>query len=230
MRRNNIVFCALACIAAAPVAAQVTFVEEFTGGSNTGDWTYFAPSELIESSGGNPGAYLHAFNLDTTRPRVRTTTPSVFTGDYRARQVSSVGIDLITHSTQFPYGGDTSVLLYNDGGTPGQNDDDWAFYRLGDPVPPVGGGWVSYDFDIPSQAATPPAGWEPIEFGPNANPDWNVLMGNVTSLGYFYGDPSLFYIFDIYDIGADNPRITYIPEPATLTMLAVLGLALVRRR
>jgi hypothetical protein len=42
------------------LATADTVTETFDGGSNIGGWTDFSPMETIESSGGNPGAYLHA--------------------------------------------------------------------------------------------------------------------------------------------------------------------------
>jgi hypothetical protein len=193
--------------------AQSTFVETFDDG-NEGAWTYGSPGEFIASSGGNPGAYLHAPLVDTYAPQPRTGfgISSLFTGDYRARGVSSVGIDLVTFYVDFSAGGrPLSVLLMSDNDTPSDNSDDWAAYRIGPTnIPLVGQGWLSYDFDVPSQATSLPPGWGFLQFGPNSppDPDWNDVITDVTQLRFFYGDPTLVFIFQQWTLGMDNPRIT----------------------
>jgi len=87
-------------LAAAPALAE-TFTETFDSGSNVGGWTFGTGNELIESSGGNPGAYLHDTFVDTFAPQPRTSQPSIFTGDLRQLGVNRIGIDLITYSVDF---------------------------------------------------------------------------------------------------------------------------------
>ncbi|MDM7915528.1 MAG: hypothetical protein QUU85_09740 [Candidatus Eisenbacteria bacterium] len=195
---------------AAALADQ--FVETFDGGSNTGGWTYGAPTEVIESNGGNPGAYLHASGLDTYAPQPRTTQPSIFSGDFRAAGVTSIGVDLATFYVDFSAEGrPLSLMLYSDNGTPGDDLDDWAAYTMGENIPIPGEGWRSYDFDVPSDSPTLPAGWLTIGFGPGSpeNPDWNDVITNVSTLGFFYGDPTMVFIFQMWELGMDNVRITY---------------------
>ena len=141
--------------------ATGTFVETFDSG-NEGGWTYGAPGEFINPAGGNPGAFLDTGTnplLDTFAPRLRTTEPSVFTGDYRAQGVTSVGVDLIQLSTQTTTGGRpaTAMLIY-DNDTPGDPLDDTAAYFLGPNIPAAGDGWVSFDYDVPSQDTELPPG------------------------------------------------------------------------
>jgi len=196
------------------VRAQSSFVETFDGGSNEGSWTYGSPGEFIAPSGGNPGAYLHAPLVDTFAPRPRTSfgVPSMFTGDYRARGVTSVGIDLVTFAVDFSAGGrPLSVLLVSDNDTPSDFSDDWAAFHIGsDNIPLVGQGWLSYDFDIPAQAPSLPPDWDFLQYGPNSppNPDWNEVITDVTQLRFFYGDPTMVFIFQQWTLGLDNPRIT----------------------
>ncbi len=201
----------LAVLIATPLAAS-EFVETFDGGSNVGGWTYYAPNESIPQTGGNPGAYLRAEGLDTFAPWPRTPlgVASIFTGDYRAMNVVSVGVDLATFYVDFSAGErNCTIMLYSDNGTPGFFDDDWAAFKLGEFVPEPGEGWRSFDFAIPSQDTDWPAGWDSIQFGPaSPAPDWNALMANVASVGFHYGDPTWFYIFQMWILGLDNPRIT----------------------
>ena len=37
---------------------------------------------------------------------------------------------------------------------------------------------------------------------------WNQVITDVDSVSLFGGDPTLFYIFQIWDVGIDNVRIT----------------------
>ena len=71
-----------------------------------------------------------------------------------------------------------------------------------------------------------------IQFGPNspANPDWNSLITDVDQLRFFWGDPELFYIFQMWDIGMDNVAINAVPEPETLAALGFGMAALLLRR
>jgi hypothetical protein len=194
----------------APVASGETFQETFSNGSNIGGWTYFSPGEAIETVGGNPGAYLHAFGLDTFAPFPRTTQPSVFTGDYRDAMVTSIGVDLITIDVDFSAEGrPLALMLYSDSGTPADPADDWAAYQLGPNIPLPGQGWLSYEFPVPSDSEVLPPGWATVVFGPSSppNPDWNDVITNVSRLGFHYGDPTFFFIFQMWDVGLDNVRI-----------------------
>ncbi len=207
-------------------AAQTTFVETFDRTSNEGNWTFgIPPIEVYQQQGGNPGWWLHStcegLNcLDTFAPQPRTTpmgAESKFTGDYRDRQVSHVGVDLITVNVDFSADGrPLTVILINDGGNPDDFSNNWGAYFIGsENVPLQGEGWKSFDFDIPSKATDLPTGWQYIAFGPNApKPDWNELITDVSQLQFFYGDPELFFIFQQWELGMDNPRITFETCPA----------------
>ena len=83
---------ALASAQAAP-AGVTTFTENFETGSNVGHWTFGAPPwEQIEAEGGNPGAFLRNYWLDTIGPSGQTLVgeSSIFTGNYRGRNVISL--------------------------------------------------------------------------------------------------------------------------------------------
>jgi hypothetical protein len=198
-------------------ASAETFTETFDDGSNVGGWTFGSPNGFIDSSGGNPGPFYHDTFLDTYAPQPRTTVDSIFTGDYRANNVTSVGIDLVLFYVDFSADGrPLTVVLRSDNDTPADGSDDWAAYCIGERnVPLVGQGWISYDFAIPAQETSLPAGWEFILFGPGSppSPDWNDLITDVDQLIFFYGDPTMFFIFQAWDLGLDNPRITYGAEP-----------------
>jgi hypothetical protein len=44
--------------------------------------------------------------------------------------------------------------------------------------------------------------------------DWNELVIDVARIGFFYGDPTNFFIFQMWDVGLDNVRISYEPAIA----------------
>jgi hypothetical protein len=208
---------AVALFAAVPAAIADTFVEPFNAGPNhVGAWTCGLPV-TYPSSGGNPGFYQRTQGLDTFAPQPRTGSgiDSIFTGNYRAAGVTSVGIDLNTFAVDFSAADrPLTVMLVSDNGTPANLNDDWAAYKVGtETIPLPGQGWKAFTFDIPSQSTTLPTGWLTIQLGANSppNPDWNDVITDVDQLRFFYGDPEFFFIFQMWTIGIDNPRITHTP-------------------
>lgn len=182
-------------------ASAQNYVEDFDGNVNLGGWTYGNTIEGIDASGGNPGAFLHNSVIDTFAPQLRTTTASSpFLGDYRALGVQSLGVDLNTIALNFPALREATLMLSSGA---------CSIYFLGtDTVPQAGAGWKSFDFTFDASSTTMPAGWFP--YGSCSDPDtaWNTVMTNVTEVRYFYGDPTFFYIFDQWNVGADNMRIS----------------------
>lgn len=227
--RRMAVVIAIALLAVVGTAAagdkHVTFTETFDNAGNEGNWTFgIPPIEVYQNQGGNPGWWLHSTCegldcLDTFAPQPSTTpmgAENQFTGNYRERGVSHVGIDLQTIYVDFGAGGrPLTVMLINDNGNPGNFSDNWGAYYIGaENVPLVGEGWKKFDFDIPSDAEDLPAGWQFIAFGGDAPaPDWNTLITDVSQLRFFYGDPESFFIFQQWELGMDNPRITSLDCP-----------------
>ena len=76
-----------------------------------------------------------------------------------------------------------------------------------------------YRFRVPSESQTLPRGWNVLfcgELGSDAA--WNRVIEDVDELRFHVGDPQLFFIFQVWDIGMDNPTITFgTPEPALET-------------
>jgi hypothetical protein len=82
---------------------------------------------------------------------------------------------------------------------------------MGPNMPAFGEGWVSYDFEVPSQETELPDGWLLLNNGDISSPpvhDWDTIIQNVDQLEFFGGDPTLVFIFQQWDMGADNVRIT----------------------
>ena len=222
--------CAGVLALAGGAAAQdsVEFVETFSDLENTGAWSWGTGNDVIETLNGNPGAFLADLTLVTCCPTLSTAfgDVSVFTGDYRARQVSEVGVDLITLDADVSVGSrPLSVILLNDNGTPSDLTDDWGAYFIGAKTIPERGvlglressaGWTDFAFAIPSESAVLPEGWQVFtDFDDPRAPDqvWNDLIVDVTNLQFFYGDPASFFPFHGWDVGMDNPRITFVPLP-----------------
>lgn len=158
-----------------PDRQTVTFTETFSQGTNEGSWRFGIYDEMRDD-GGNPGAFVRNPYLDTFAPQPRTAMgiASEFTGDYRATQVVSVGIDLQTF--QVGYSADQrplSILLTSDPGTPADASDDCTVFFVGRVFAPTPNGrdWRSYDFDIPYDSATLPRDWKVREGCTEAGPD-----------------------------------------------------------
>jgi hypothetical protein len=184
----------LTSVAAAQQCGSLS-IETFTGGSNVGGWSYGGPSQSIQTTGGFTGAQLVTTGLDTFAPQLRTNGASIYTGNYRTAGVTSLAVDLQTYHTDFPScPRPLSLMLTNDNGTPGNPNDDFYVYYV----------------DVPAASATMPSGWA---LDPNSvlapNVAWNTIMQDVDRVTYFYGDPTFFFIFQMWTVGADNLRISW---------------------
>jgi hypothetical protein len=188
-----------------------TRAETFTGGANPGGWTFGLANEVIEASGGNPGAYLHEPLVDTWGPTPHTAlgASSFFTGDYRAQRVQSFGVDVIVFSAQFYTSPPLTLLLANDNGTPFDTSDDCFVYLVGPTVAAPGHGWVGYEFPIPSQSTTLPPGWATWNACSTPDASWNNVIGHVSYVLLMYGQPGYFYPVGPWNTGLDNPRVTF---------------------
>jgi hypothetical protein len=196
-----------------------TYFVGFEDGINEGGWTFGNPFiETRELEGGNPGAYIRSNLLDTFAAQPRTTLGlrrSIFHGDYRARGVTFVAIDLAVFSVDFStQGRPLSLILFDDGGTPDVAIDDCSVFRVGGhPTPMPNGTWQPYRFRVPAHSTTLPPGWA-LQGCPGLTEDeaWNRVITGVDQLRFFTGDPEGIFIFQVWDIGLDNPRITWEPQ------------------
>lgn len=205
--------------ALAPCAiARPTETTTFNNGTNEPGWEYGGPGDVISSMGGNPHWRLRSSGLDTFAPQPRTGwgVSSLWTGNYRERNVTRIGVDLLTEAVDFSAAErPLSLILVSDNGTPGNFDDDWGAYTIGaTDVPIPGEGWRTFLFDIPVRATAPPANWTIIQFGFKSppSPDWNALLQNVSQVRFFYGHPEFFFIFQMWDVSLDNALVTYCPD------------------
>jgi hypothetical protein len=203
---------AILAVAAGGVDAD-SYREDF---GNVGGWSFGAPDERIETSGGHPGAYLHAPVVDTFAPQPRTTSAaSPFTGNFRRRHVAGIGVDIQVFDVDFSAEDrPLSLILTNTRGTPDPADD-CSVYLIGSKLIPVPGqGWRSFSFPVPSDSVTLPAGWGVLEESCRSlDPDklWTAIIKDVDEVRFFFGDPLLFYIFQQWDVGLDGAFVTRAP-------------------
>jgi len=224
-------------LCAAVTSFGTTVTETFEGGTNAAGWSY--GFDALDTTGGNPGWWLHAVGLDTFAPILSTNPniPSAYTGDLRAKGVTSMALDARVDHTDFNVGGDAfsmTLLLRKTNGTPDDfSDDDYAWFA-GAQIPVVGSGWQHYDFPVPAAQTTLPAGWkggspdDPENFRPGVT--WNDIVTSADIVEFNYLKPGFFAIFQQWNTGADNISVTSIPEPATVSVTGLMGAALIARR
>jgi len=231
MRRGILIVTGLAiALAPLPAAAQsggssVTFVETFETGGNEGGWSFGNAFESITQDGARSGYFLRNVFLDSiaASPATQPGVASVFTGDYRARGVSLVGLDFRLFRVDFTaQGRDMAVILINDSGTPQDGFDDCGVYAVGPKaLPHPGRVWKSFDFVVPAALPVMPPQWSRFgDCGAMTDDEvWNHVITDVDQVRFFGGDPALIYIFQVWDVGLDNPRITFA-DPGTTEPLA----------
>lgn len=184
----------------------------FEGGSNSSGWSFnVTVPDIIESTGGNPGGWLHNPSVSSFAP-IATHDPnsgSTLSGDYRAMDVTRITVDARTDAASNTSAGrEFSIVLRDTKGTPNVNDDDYAYF-VGPLIPQTGQGWVSYSFEIPSQSTDAvPAGWSGGWVGDleNFRPgiEWNDVITSVDVVEFWWLNPSFFAIFQTWDVGIDN--------------------------
>lgn len=205
------IVCALSASASALPQCGSTSTTTFSA-ANVGGWAWGGPSQSTPATGGFPTHYRRTDGLDTFAPMLQTSGSSIFTGDYRAAGVSALSVDLQSFAIDFPTSCQRplSLVLTDDNGTPGNFSDDTYVYFLGPDVPCIDGLWHSYSVDVPAQSVTLPSGWT-VDPNATVSPDavWNQVMTNVSRVTWFYGDPTFFFIFQMWSVGADNCRIAF---------------------
>lgn len=205
------------------------YVETFSNGRNEGAWALSGRS-VIKSSGGAPGAHLRDTALDTFAPRAATQwqKTSAFTGDYRGLGVTGLTVSFRIFAVSNTVADrPMTLMLVSDPDTPGDPGDDiYLFYVGFDNIPLPGAGWVGYAFDVPAHSPTLPRphsqvegepGWVAAKgevFMPVEDPDaaWNTAMEDVDQVIFWFHDPRYFAIFQLWDVGMDNPSIFVSPD------------------
>lgn len=203
---------ALLLLVAAPLA-RAAYIETFEDLVNDDSWQLTTDTSrllVIETSGGNPGAYLHG-QVDAAIPTwyvPLNTRPDHFLGNYAARQVGALSFDLnIFAGSEVP---DRNVTLdlqttFHTGDFSKGVD---AYY-IGANISHFPVGWRTYSFPLDATSTTIPPGWVVTKGNgqPGTDADWQALMGDVETIGLELGTPGYFYPFFFWDLGLDNVRI-----------------------
>ena len=196
--------------------------------------------DFLESEGGNAGAHLRWQMIDTFGMTLRNETNLDFLGDYaRFGGPVRIGLDMQVHEITF-WGSDVERNLivqlvdYDDQGGP----DVSVWYNLGEISAALTSDWTKFEvvIDDPTAAALP-AGWggtgDEDEFGAPflpAHRTFASVLANVDEIRFTTYEPGWFYGFTNFHVRFDNPSVALVPEPATLGLLAGLGLVALRRR
>jgi hypothetical protein len=217
MRTNPLIAIAIGFVLAVPASAAptTTIAETFDGTLGQATWR-LGTLDTIEPNGGNPGAYLHNPQLDSAVPTpvYVGSLPSPFFGNYRAANVTTLGLDVNLYAASFGVDNKRpiSLVLTSDMGTPDDPSDDCDVYTVGNKnVPRPGTPWRAFDFRVPSDATTLPNGWivRGACAGLSANDAWNAVITDVTHVSFPFADPDTLWFFQIWDLGIDNVRIGF---------------------
>jgi hypothetical protein len=199
----------------AAAAPTTTIAETFDGTLDQATWR-LGTLDAIDPAGGDPGAFLHNPQLDSAVPSPVYVgpLPSPFFGNYRAANVTSLGLDVIVYAAGIGVDNKRPVclVLTSDMGTPGDTSDDCDVYVVGNKnVPRPGSAWRSFDFKVPSGDTTLPNGWtvRGACAGLSANDAWNAVITNVTHVSFPFADPDTLWFVQVWDLGIDNVRIGF---------------------
>ncbi|MFP4055184.1 MAG: laminin B domain-containing protein [Phycisphaerae bacterium] len=203
MNRVLISMAALAMAAAFSTAAVSTFGTDDEGWTITGDAQGGGATPTWESSGGNPGGYISATD-DVQGGTWYFNAPAAFHGDFSSAYGTSLTFDLRQSSTSSQF---NNVDVYLRGGGL-----DLTFDTASNP----GTDWTGY-----SLLLTESGGWQLSGSAPT-QAEFQQVLGDVTDLQirgeYVSGS----------DVG-DLDNVVFLPEPATMVLLGIGGLAMLRR-
>ena len=193
----------LALTAASSTAALSTFDTDDEGWTITGDAQGGGASPTWESSGGNPGGYISATD-DVQGGTWYFKAPAAFHGDFSSAYGTNLTFDLRQSRTSSQF---DNVDVYLSGGGL-----DLTFDTAYNP----GTEWTGYNLLL-----TEVGGWQ-LSGSPPTQAEFQQVLGDVTDLQirgeYVSGS----------DVG-DLDNVVLVPEPATMVLLGVGGLAVLKR-
>jgi len=204
-----------------------SFVETYDDGTDVGLWhCSVGVARIIETSGGNPGAYLQQGGFSSAIPtwasistRFQPGVPdpykidSIYTGDWTSLGVTSIIVDLnVIHVATWATDRAVTLELLQMDET-GFNVNYDATYTLPDlPNPPVG--WQTYSFPVDANSPTIPEGWVFTrgDGTPGTDAEWSPFLHRIdlTSIGFYkpgFAYPSL----GTWILGIDNIEIDFQP-------------------
>lgn len=202
-----------------------SFIENYDDGTDVGLWhCSLGVPRIIESSGGNPGAYLQQGGFSSSTPtwasistRFQPGVPdpykidSVYTGDWTTLGVTNITADLnVIHVATWATDRAVTLELLQMDET-GFNVNYDATYTLPDlPDPPIG--WQTYSFPVDANSPIIPQGWVFTrgDGTPGTDAEWSPFLHRVdlTSIGFYkpgFAYPSL----GTWILGIDNIEIDF---------------------
>jgi len=195
----------------------ITLVENFEDNepwNPYGGWTFNTASydQELRQRGANHYffAYVDNYGISlSTHPDWEN--PWVGDKDYRASGVVSLAFTtaVIPHREEVTR--PMSVLLHNDNGTPDDIYDDYGFYHVLDEEFVFDGTIRTFRYPIPSQVSgETPEGWFPYVWGAGSPEEftWDEVITDVDRILFDYFHPEYYYIYEPFDVGADNIKIT----------------------
>jgi hypothetical protein len=219
------------CLVAAGVvaAARADFIETYDDGTDVGLWhCSVGVPRIIETNGGNPGAYLQQGGFSSSIPTWASVSTrfqpgvfdpykidSIYTGDWTSLGVTNMTVDLdvIQVGTWATDRAVTLELLQMD--ETGFNVNYDATYTLPDlPKPPIG--WQTYSFPVDADSPIIPQGWVFTrgDGTPGTDAEWSPFLHRVdlTSVGFY--KPGFFYPpLGTWILGIDNIEIDFQKGP-----------------
>lgn len=229
--------CAVVTAGLVSGVSRADVVDTFDNNINQGTWRLTSNASRlyrIESSGGNPGAYLHG-QVAAAVPTWYVSEPAgnPYLGNWGAAGYRSFRFDLnISGGIQVP----DRVLTFHLFTTLGTGDPVQGIdaYELGPDISNYQPGWGSYAYAADAASQTIPAGWVVTEGNGQAgtDADWRALMAHIEDVHMELGQPGYFYPnLNVWDIGLDNVTLSTspVPGPGALSVGAA-GLALAARR
>jgi len=208
------VLAVFACVA----HGQQSVVDTFEDGENIGGWMNTGDggqTEGIVEEGGNPGAFL--FEIESSvGPMYRAIAPgTAFTGDYRARGVTKLSIDLRVLGVNFTeIALPTTLMLVR---APNgvaldpccEHLDIIGAFMEGELNPKIAEGWKTFSYEIPADAKSLPSGWSFFDTSAEEDPDWNTLIEGVDEIRVYFGTLDDILPFQVWQTGIDNATIVF---------------------
>lgn len=189
-------------------SARVTFDNGPEGWAIQGEAT-------IEPDGGNPGAQMVHFQIDTFGVRIDNRTTPAFIGNYAAKGPVRLGLDIEVNRIWMEFSGDVPrdlvVELRDYDNPPGNYPYVSVWYNLGTLVSNSPWQTLAVGIEDPTSVVLPP-GWggtgdeDPNTFEPRLPPGRtfaNVLTG-VDEVVFTTFVPGFFFGFTNFDFGVDN--------------------------